>query len=86
MAREGQENETMPENRLRRKIGRCVRNSVRCYQAFSSIDSDFSGTISFDEFKTLMNVVDENIQDDKISNLFHQMDTDGNETLGPGMY
>ena len=33
-----------------------------------------------------MNVVDENIQDDKISNLFHQMDTDGNETLGPGMY
>ena len=55
-------------------------------KAFSSIDSDFSGTISFDEFKTLMNVVDENIQDDKISNLFHQMDTDGNETLGPGMY
>ena len=54
-------------------------------KAFSSIDSDFSGTISFDEFKTLMNVVDENI-DDKISNLFHQMDTDGNETLGPGMY
>ena len=55
-------------------------------KAFSSIDSDFSGTISFDEFKTLMNVVDENIQDDKISNLFHQMDTDGNESLGPGMY
>ena len=50
-------------------------------KAFETIDKDKSGTISLQEFATLVRKIDENLGDEQVYFLFRRFDEDGDALI-----